>query len=88
MSLNRKIYNDLRNTDYYALESKLDKIKAPILIAWGDSDKAIHISVVEIYKKNIKNSQSVIIKECGHLPMLEKPQETASIYKEFLKGKN
>ena len=56
MSLNRKIYNDLRNTDYYALESKLDKIKAPILIAWGDSDKAIHISAVEIYKKNIKNA--------------------------------
>jgi abhydrolase domain-containing protein 6 len=86
--LNRKIFNDLRNTDYYALEGKLDKIKAPTLIVWGDSDKAIHISAVEIYKKNIKNSQSVIIKECGHLPMLEKPQETASIYKEFLKGKN
>jgi abhydrolase domain-containing protein 6 len=86
--LNEKIYAEITNTDFYTLESKLNKIKAPTLIVWGDSDKVLDISSVPIFRKGIKNSQSVIIKECGHLPMLEKPQETAAAYKEFLKGKN
>jgi pimeloyl-ACP methyl ester carboxylesterase len=70
------------------LEGKLNKITAPTLIVWGDSDKVSDISSVQIFKKKIKNSQAAIIKECGHLPMMEKPQETASIYQDFLKGKN
>jgi pimeloyl-ACP methyl ester carboxylesterase len=86
--LNEKIYNEISNTDITALESKLNKITAPTLIVWGDKDKVIDVSSVLIFKKKIKNSQSAIIKECGHLPMMEKPQETASIYQNFLKGKN
>ncbi len=85
---NEKISNEIRNTDLTLLETKLNKITAPTLIVWGDSDKVIHISSVQIFEKNIKGSKSAIIKECGHLPMLEKPQETASVYQDFLKGKN
>jgi abhydrolase domain-containing protein 6 len=73
--------------DWFILESKLNKITAPTLIVWGDSDKTINISCVPVFEKNIKNSQSVIIKECGHMPMMEKPAETASIYQGFLNGK-
>lgn len=31
---------------------------------------------------------AVIMKDTGHIPMLEKPQETASYYVSYLKGKN
>jgi abhydrolase domain-containing protein 6 len=86
--LNEKIYNEITNTDLNALESKLNKITAPTLVVWGDSDKVIDVSSVPIFEKNIKGSKSAIIKECGHLPMMEKSQETASIYQDFLKGKN
>jgi abhydrolase domain-containing protein 6 len=86
-SFNEKIFKDL-STDITALESKLNKIKAPTLIVWGDSDKVINISSVGVFKKNIKDSKSAIIKDCGHAPMMEKPQETASVYQTFLKGKN
>lgn len=85
--LNEKIYKDMQ-TDMFVLESKLNKITAPTLIVWGDTDRVIHISSVPIFKKGIKNSKSVIIKECGHAPMLEKPEETAAIYQDFLKGKD
>jgi len=74
--------------DWFILESKLNKITAPTLIVWGDSDKTINISCVPVFEKNIKNSKSVIIKECGHLPIMEKPAETASIYNDFLKARN
>jgi pimeloyl-ACP methyl ester carboxylesterase len=75
-------------SDMYILESKLNKITAPTLILWGDTDRIVHISSVAIFEKNIKNSKSVIIKECGHAPMIEKPVETAAAYQDFLKGKN
>ncbi|MHB8137340.1 MAG: alpha/beta fold hydrolase [Smithellaceae bacterium] len=86
--LNQKIFTEMTDVDFFALEDKLDMIKAPTLIVWGDSDKVIDISSVPIFEKKIKNAKSAIIKECGHLPMLEKPQETAAVYKDFLKGKN
>jgi abhydrolase domain-containing protein 6 len=85
--LNKIIFDDMI-TDTLIPESKLNKITAPTLIVWGDSDKILHISSVPIFEKNIKNSQSVIIKECGHLPMMEKPADTASAYHDFLNGKN
>jgi pimeloyl-ACP methyl ester carboxylesterase len=85
--LDKKIYEDMWS-DMYTLEHKLNKITAPTLIIWGDSDKLVHISSVPIFEKNIKNSKSVIIKECGHAPMLEKPAETAAAYQDFLKGQN
>jgi len=83
--INKKIWKDSR-ADVLILESKLNKITAPTLIVWGDTDRVISISSVPILEKNIRNSKSVIIKECGHVPMIEKPEETASIYKDFLKG--
>lgn len=83
--LNKKIFSDFF-AEVYLLERKLNNITAPTLIVWGDSDRLVHVSSVPIFEKNIKNSQSVIIKDCGHLPMLEKPEETASIYQDFLKG--
>ena len=85
--LNKKIGDDMR-LDIFTLESKLNKITAPTLILWGDTDRVVHISSVPIFEKGIKNSKSVIIKECGHVPMIEKPAETASIYQDFLKGQN
>jgi len=85
---NEKLFKDIIDTDLTVLEGKLDKITAPTLIVWGDSDKVIHVSAAGIFEKNIKGSKLVIIKECGHVPMMEKPEETASLYKDFLKVKN
>ena len=85
---NVKIFQDLMNTGLTGLEGNLQLIEAPTLIVWGDSDKVLHISAVAVFEKNIKNAESAIIRECGHLPMMEKPEETSSVYLGFLKEKN
>ena len=72
--------------DRYALEGKLSRITARTLILWGDTDRLIHIACVKIFEQGIKNSTTAIIKECGHIPMVERPKETAEIYLIFLKG--
>jgi abhydrolase domain-containing protein 6 len=66
-------------------ESKIREITVPTLIIWGDSDKNLHVSSAYIFQKNIEGSRVVIINECGHIPFMEKPEETASAYSEFLK---
>jgi abhydrolase domain-containing protein 6 len=72
--------------DLLSLEKELPNIKAPALILWGDQDKILDVSSVPVFEKGLKNHKTVIIKDCGHLPMMEKPQETASQYLEFIKG--
>jgi len=72
--------------DFYSLEKDLPNIKAPALILWGDQDKIVDISSVPVFEKGLQNHKTVIIKDCGHVPMMEKPQETATHYIDFIKG--
>ncbi len=74
--------------DYYALEEKLSRITARTLILWGDTDRLIHIGCVKIFERGIRNSTTATIKDCGHIPMVERPKETADLYLNFLKGGN
>ncbi len=85
---NREIYEkELKemNPDIRSLEKELLKIEARTLILWGDQDKVLDVSSVPVFEKGLKNHKTIIIKECGHLPMVEKPQETATHYIDFIK---
>jgi abhydrolase domain-containing protein 6 len=82
-SFNDKIFKDLRSEKNISEES-LSKIKSPTLIIWGDSDKVIHISSVDVFKKYLVNSKVVIMKDCGHSPQIERPEEVATHIKDFL----
>ena len=86
---NRKFYEKERKEifpDFYSLEKELPNIKAQTLILWGEHDKVLDVSSVPVFEKGLKNHKTVIIKDCGHVPMLEKPQETAAQYIDFIKG--
>jgi pimeloyl-ACP methyl ester carboxylesterase len=86
---NRKFYDkELKEIgpDFLSLEKELTKIKAPTLILWGDQDKVIDVSSVPVFEKGLKNHKTVIIKDCGHVPLMEKPQETATQYINFIKS--
>jgi len=69
------------------LDPYLPQIQAPSLIIWGDTDKILDVGGVAVLEKNLKNYQTVIMKDTGHIPMLENPQQTASFYINYLKGK-
>ena len=53
-----KIFADIRESDFYALEGKLNQIKAPTLIVWGDSDAVLDISSVPVFEKKIRNAKN------------------------------
>ena len=64
---------------------KIKRVAAPTLILWGDKDKLIDVENVQSFEKDIKNSQSVIFPNVGHVPMEEVPHLVSKEMLEFLK---
>lgn len=85
-AFNEKIEKDLRK-DAVNLEQQLGRIAAPALILWGDDDRILDMSAVGVFEKGLRNHTTVIMKRCGHTPMLERPDESARHYLTFLKGR-
>ena len=68
----------------HPLNDRLGEVTAPSLIIWGRHDRLIDVSSVSILEEGIKNSEAVILEETGHVPMIEKPKDTASVHLRFL----
>ena len=66
------------------LGDKLHHIKAPTLLIWGKQDTITPPFVGEKFHELIENSQLHFLDECGHAPMMEKPNEFNSILADFL----
>lgn len=69
---------------YIPLEPVLPKIQAPTLLLWGAQDRVLHVSSVEVMRPLLQRPSVVIMQDCGHAPMLERPRETAEHYQAFL----
>ncbi len=82
---NEKIGRDLFK-EAFALEPSLPMIQAPVCIIWGDKDRICDVSGVTVLEKGLKNHQTVIMKDTGHVPMMERPAEAAAAYMNFLKN--
>lgn len=80
---NQKIFNQLRER-YIPLETELAKIQVPTLLLWGDQDQILDVSSIKIMQPLLKQPSVVIMQACGHLPMIERPEETAEHYQTFL----
>ena len=80
---NQKIFSQLRER-YIPLEPELAKIQVPTLLLWGDQDQVLDVSSIKVMQPLLKQPSVVIMQACGHLPMIERPEETAEHYQTFL----
>lgn len=62
------------------------KFSIPTLIIWGDGDHVFAIDGATRLQHRFPHSKLVKLPNTGHLPMLENPAETATIYLRFLKA--
>ena len=83
--LSNEIISNQLAAETEALTPDLPKIKAPTLVLWGDRDRVVDVSCVEVFRRGLPSCTAVIMKDCGHMPMLERPQDTAAHYEEFLR---
>ena len=84
---NSKVFREI-NTMPALIQDNFDRLTMPVLIIWGDKDMVLDVSGVAVLEKGIMNHTTRILKDCGHLPMLERPEETASYIKAFIEAGN
>lgn len=82
--INDKIFADIRGEHSYKFEDELKKITAPTLILWGRKDRVLNVDNAQVFEQLIPNSQKTILEEIGHVPMVEAPEETAGICRDFM----
>jgi pimeloyl-ACP methyl ester carboxylesterase len=62
----------------------LETLRKPTLIIWGEQDDLFPVAVGSQLHASIRDSELVVIKGSGHMPMWEKPDETNQAILEFL----
>jgi pimeloyl-ACP methyl ester carboxylesterase len=83
-AFNRRIFDSYKNARAFGLEPILADIKQPVLIIWGEFDRVLDVSSIDVMRPLLPQAKVVIMQDTGHIPMLERPQETAAHYLEFL----
>jgi pimeloyl-ACP methyl ester carboxylesterase len=63
---------------------QLDQIRVPTLAVWGAEDQLISLASSRRSVARIPGSEFVVIENCGHLPMEEKPEELLKALLPFL----
>lgn len=66
------------------LGDKLHEIKAPTLLIWGRHDTITPPFVGKKFNELIRDSEFVVVEECGHAPMMEKPAAFNTALRTFL----
>lgn len=64
------------HNDYVSGSNELSKIKSPVLIVFGEDDKIISQSALyEMTKELLGKTQIVPLKNCGHSPFTDCPEQ-------------
>ncbi|MCZ6666167.1 MAG: alpha/beta fold hydrolase [Gammaproteobacteria bacterium] len=79
---NAKIFSEMF-TDPVGLEPELEGCDVRSLIVWGDQDRLLHSSGAEILHRLLSSSECRVMSRMGHVPMVERPAETAADYLRF-----
>lgn len=66
-----------------SIEQRVTGLATPALIVWGDRDRVIHVGTAEVLHKLMPRSQVIVMPGIGHLPMIERPKESAEDYLQF-----
>jgi 3-oxoadipate enol-lactonase len=62
----------------------LSAVRAPTLVAVGEHDKPDFHVIAERLAREIPDAELVVIPGAGHLPSIERPDETAALVRRFL----
>lgn len=65
------------------LAARLRRVKCPVLLLWGDTDRLVPPAYGLAYKQHLPQAQWVTIPRCGHLGMFEKEAEFVEAVRAF-----
>jgi len=65
--------------------SLLPEISIPVLLIWGEEDHITPPAVARQFRESLPDAALVMLPECGHAPMMEKPAAFNAALQEFIK---
>lgn len=74
-----------RGPDAFLPQREAATIRTPTLLLWCRADRVIDVSGADLYRAAIRGSVVALLEGCNHMPMMERPAETAAALKEFLR---
>lgn len=81
---NQRIWDEVKGTETVPLSQLATSIHQPTLILWCTEDRVFDVSGADSLHQTLKDSRLYIMEDCGHLPMLDAPEETAKLLSAFL----
>ncbi len=66
--------------------SRFGALTMPALVLWGADDALVPVAVGKAMAHALPHAHFHVLPACGHLPTLEKPEESAALFTEFLTG--
>ncbi|MFF5988374.1 alpha/beta fold hydrolase [Prauserella flavalba] len=66
------------------LRARLHRLTAPVLLVWGREDRLAPVGYVDEWRDALTDCRAVVINDCGHIPQVEKLQETLAAVSDFL----
>lgn len=81
---NKRIFAALMGDKASNLEPILADIEVPVLILWGENDRVLDVSIINVMQPLMPQAEVIVMQNTGHVPMLERPKETATRYLGFI----
>jgi pimeloyl-ACP methyl ester carboxylesterase/putative sterol carrier protein len=63
---------------------RLEKLDRPALFIWGDRDRLVPAAFDRHVRRVLPEARSHVLRDCGHVPQFELPEETHSLIKSFV----
>jgi pimeloyl-ACP methyl ester carboxylesterase len=76
---------DLRASNDYAVGvAAARKVRCPVLLLLGDADLMTPLRATSAFAKEFQSAEVVVLKDCGHMLMGERPDETLDALRELV----
>jgi pimeloyl-ACP methyl ester carboxylesterase len=63
---------------------RLPQLRKPALFVWGERDRLVPARFERHVQRAVPKATSVVLRDCGHVPQYELPEETHHIIRDFL----
>ncbi|PXX93481.1 alpha/beta hydrolase [Marinobacter vulgaris] len=83
--VNQAIFEAIRDSVYEQdFREAITRIEAPVLVIWGKEDRVINYRNADVFVNRIPDARKVLLDGVGHAPMVEVPEKSAELFREFL----
>ena len=65
------------------LRRRLSRVRIPVLVAWGESDRVVDAEYGRAYAEAFPNARFELISEAGHLPQIEQTERLLTLVRKF-----